>query len=69
MNEDLDDHEYAGQVHSGHRLEEGILYHYPGSRRSWDFLLPLCSADGLDDEAMPLRFMVRDGHVWFSRRP
>src|SRR5919202_3474584 len=30
MNEDLDDHEYAGQVHSGHRLEEGILYHYPG---------------------------------------
>jgi hypothetical protein len=65
---ELDGHEYPGRIHRPHRLEEGIVYHYPGYRYGGDVLLPLCEHDEIDLEDAPLRFHIRDGTVSFSRR-
>jgi hypothetical protein len=68
MNRELDGHEYLGRPHGRHLVEEGLLYHYPGSRQNRDLLLPVCDRGEIDVEYAPLRFMVRDGQVFFTQR-
>jgi hypothetical protein len=40
----------------------------PAHLHCWDFLLPVCDASAIDPADAPLRFLVRDGQVLFSRR-
>jgi hypothetical protein len=47
---ELDGHEYPELPHGTHRIDEGLLYHYPGYRRGWDVLLPLCGHEEIDSE-------------------
>jgi hypothetical protein len=57
-----------GPIHGKHSVDAGLLYKRPFSTLIPTMLLPVCGAEEIDVEATPLRFHVRDGHVFFSRK-